>query len=278
MHLLRDPDELRRWRGACGDRVALVPTMGNLHAGHLALAERALAAADVVLVSIFVNPLQFGPGEDFARYPRTLAQDRERLAPLGVHAVFAPAEEALYPRGREDISTVHPAPELSSVLCGRARPGHFTGVCTVLAKLFHLAQPRLALFGEKDFQQLQIVRRMARDLDFPVEILGHPIVREPDGLAMSSRNAYLSAEARRRAPLLYQALQELAMRLAASDGWEGLRAEAWRRLTAAGFELEYLELLDEDELQCAPFPDRPRRCFIAARLDGVRLIDNVPVF
>ncbi len=189
---------LAPWREA---GIAFVPTMGNLHDGHLALVARARELAPRVVVSIFVNPLQFGPQEDYAAYPRTLEEDRARLAEAGVDLLFAPTVEVMYPRPLTEVTRVH-VPGLSQILCGAARPGHFDGVATVVARLFNLVRPRHAVFGEKDYQQLMIIRRMVADLAFPIEIHGVPTVREPDGLAMSSRNRYLSPSERARAPRL----------------------------------------------------------------------------
>ncbi len=193
------------WKRA-GERVAFVPTMGNLHRGHIHLVERARAWASRIVASIFVNPLQFGPNEDFAAYPRTLAEDSRQLAAVGLDLLFAPGVAEVYPRPLEAMTHVT-VPELPAVLCGASRPTHFLGVTTVVTKLFNMAQPDVAVFGEKDWQQLVIIRRMAADLDMPVEIVGVPTVREADGLAMSSRNGYLSPEQRAVAPTLYATLQ-----------------------------------------------------------------------
>ena len=205
-----------QWR-ARRERVALVPTMGNLHDGHLQLVKRACRAADKVVVSIFVNPMQFGPQEDFAAYPRTLKQDSLKLAENGVHLLFVPEVEELYPHGINDTVRVE-VPGLSDILCGASRPGHFAGVATVVAKLFNAVRPQVAVFGDKDYQQLLVVRRMVADLCMAVEIIGEPTVRETDGLAMSSRNGYLSAAERAQAPALYQTLQWLGERLIVGDG------------------------------------------------------------
>ncbi len=202
---LRDLRErVTAWRSA-GARLAFVPTMGNLHAGHLTLVREARALADMVVASIFVNPLQFGAGEDLDAYPRTLEDDRRLLAGEGCDLLFTPRVDEVYPRGQAAQTRVE-VPGLSDILCGARRPGHFVGVSTVVCKLFNMVQPNLALFGEKDFQQLLVIRRMVEDLAMPVEIVGVPTVRESDGLAMSSRNGYLTAEERARAPVLYRVL------------------------------------------------------------------------
>ncbi len=199
------------WRGG-GERIALVPTMGNLHAGHLSLVREARGLADRTLVSIFVNPMQFGPKEDFGAYPRTMERDRELLRGEGADLLFAPPVQAVYPRGQQEQTRVE-VPEISDVLCGASRPGHFVGVATVVCKLLNMTQPDVAIFGEKDFQQLLVIRRMVEDLCLPVDVRGLVTVREPDGLAMSSRNGYLSAEERARAPALSASLRRAAERL-----------------------------------------------------------------
>ena len=197
--------QVAHWRAA-GDRIGFVPTMGNLHQGHLELVRRARGAAQRVVVSVFVNPMQFGPGEDFNSYPRTLEQDRAKLAAEGVDLLFAPGVEAIYPHGSGETTRIE-VPQVSRGLCADFRPGHFTGVATVVGRLFNLVQPDVAVFGEKDFQQLAVIRRMVEDLGWPVEIAALPTVREPDGLAMSSRNAYLSPTQRQSATSLHRALE-----------------------------------------------------------------------
>jgi len=264
----------RRWR-QMGLRTAFVPTMGNLHAGHLDLVEAARAAAERVVVSIFVNPLQFDEAEDFATYPRTLEADLAKLRECDVDAVFTPGEETLYPRGREGISLVE-VPGLGEILEGAHRPGHFRGVTTVVAKLFHIVQPEVAVFGEKDFQQLLIIRRMVADLDFPVTILARPTVREADGLAMSSRNRRLDPGQRKIAPALYRVLRETAEQVRTGGTAAGLEREAMIRLEKAGFRPEYVAIRAEDDLG-PPRPDAPGVVLGAARLGPVRLIDNVRI-
>jgi pantoate--beta-alanine ligase len=254
-----------------GRKVALVPTMGALHAGHLELIRHARRApgAVVVAVSIFVNPLQFGPGEDLDRYPRTMDADLEKCRAEGVELVFAPTASTMY--GEDAQVTVHPGP-LGDELEGAVRPGHFAGVLTVVTKLFGIARPQLAYFGEKDYQQLVLVRRMARELNLGVDVIGVPTVREPDGLALSSRNVYLNAEQRERAAALSAALT--AARHAASGGADAAM-EAAEKVLAAEPELvvDYLALRDP-ELGPAPAAG-PARLLVAARLGGTRLIDNI---
>ncbi|MEJ2515964.1 MAG: pantoate--beta-alanine ligase [Gammaproteobacteria bacterium] len=278
--LLHDPDALRRrvaqWKRE-GLRVGLVPTMGNLHSGHLALVDAAAARAGRVVVSIFVNPLQFGPGEDFASYPRTLAEDMDKLAATGAAAVFAPPEDVMYPSGRDGVTRVE-VPAISEELCGASRPGHFVGVATVVAKLFNLVAPDVAVFGRKDFQQLVVIRRMARDLCFPVEIVGLDTVREPDGLAMSSRNAYLTREERARAPALYQALVAAGGRLTGGDrDFVAIQQEGMENVRSAGLEPEYFEVRRRDDLAAPAAGDSALVVLAAARLGRARLIDNLPV-
>jgi pantoate--beta-alanine ligase len=265
---------LARWRKA-GDRIALVPTMGALHAGHLSLVEQAGRAGDRVVVSIFVNPTQFAPHEDLATYPRNLERDLDMLAGRGVDLVFAPDVAEMYPDGAATTVTVGgPSEGLESV----ARPHFFAGVATVVAKLFVQVAPDAAIFGEKDFQQLAVIRRMARDLSFPVEIRGAPIVREADGLAMSSRNVYLTTADRARAPELHAALAEAAAAVGAGKGVNPALDAAKGRIEAAGFTIDYVELRDSGTLTpITALKDRPARLLAAARIGGVRLIDNVAV-
>ena len=279
MEILEEVSVLRSrvadWRGD-GLRVALVPTMGNLHAGHLTLVREARALADRTLVSVFINPLQFGPQEDFAAYPRTLARDRKMLVEEGVDALFAPSEGAVYPHGVSDQTRVE-VPGLSGILCGVSRPGHFVGVATVVCKLFNMAQPDLAVFGEKDFQQLMVIRRMTQDLSLPVEIHGVATVRETDGLAMSSRNAYLDAEERERAPELYRVLVRAGERL--EGGMEAARAEqlAAAELGEARLRPEYVSVRRTRDLAPPQAQDRELVILAAARLGRARLIDNLRV-
>ena len=276
LELVTIPD-LRAWSRAqrsAGRRIGFVPTMGYLHEGHLALVDEARRRADSVVLSIFVNPLQFGPAEDLARYPRDLPRDRALASARGVDALFVPSVEEMYPAGSE--VRVSPGP-IAERWEGAARPGHFTGVLTVVAKLFHLVEPDLACFGQKDVQQLTLVRRMVRDLDWPVEIVAVPTVREPDGVARSSRNAYLSADDRRRAVVLSRALQ------AAHRAWSGgetrapalearMRQELGTEPTVA---VEYISIADAEGLAPVDTADGCTIVAIAARLGGTRLIDNI---
>ncbi len=266
-------EQVRAWRSA-GELVGLVPTMGNLHRGHLSLVEALQSRVQRVVVSVFVNPTQFGPGEDFDAYPRTLEADREALASKGVDVVFAPPVREIYPDGPE-LRTRVDVPTLSDMLCGASRPGHFTGVATVVSKLFNIAQPDVAAFGKKDYQQLLVIRQMVRDLHFPLELLPVDTSREPDGLALSSRNAYLSAEERTQAPLLAQTLQGAVKRL--QSGEAAARVEAWGRetLNAGGFETDYFSVRRQADLKEPQHGDRELVVLAAARLGRARLIDNV---
>lgn len=264
---------LAKWRSG-GERIALVPTMGALHRGHLSLVALAKEKASRVVVSIFVNPLQFGPREDFHVYPRDEAGDLAKLAAAGADLVFIPEVAEMYPPGFSTRVTVG---DLTEDLCGAARPNHFDGVATVVAKLLAQSAPHIAIFGEKDYQQLLVIKRMVRDLDIPVEIAGAPIVREPDGLALSSRNAYLSPAERKLAPLLHQTIAEVAADLAKGRGADDA-AEAGRfKLEAAGFRINYVAVRDPDTLKPLHGPVKRARVLAAAFLGKTRLIDNVPV-
>jgi pantoate--beta-alanine ligase len=269
--------QLLDWRDA-GLRIGFVPTMGNLHAGHLRLVERALASSDRVIVSVFVNPLQFGPNEDYDSYPRTLAEDRDKLQRVGAQALFAPPVNEVYGTDLNHTTRVE-VPGISDELCGHFRPGFFVGITTVVAKLFNMIQPDLAVFGEKDYQQLAIIRRMVDELSFPVEIIGVPIVRETDGLAMSSRNAYLSEEERRQAPRLYAALTTAAETLRAGEGnFQAVQQQVVETLTEAGFRVDYVEVRQAHTLAPAQSGDRALVILAAAWLGPkTRLIDNIQV-
>jgi pantoate--beta-alanine ligase len=266
--------EVSRWRNA-GKTVALVPTMGALHAGHLALVERACALSDRVVVSLFVNPAQFAPNEDFARYPRDEGADAAKLAAARTDLLYAPPLEEIYPPGFAasiDVGAIAAGQD------GRFRPSHFRGVATVVAKLLLQASPDVACFGEKDYQQLQVVKRLVRDLDIPVRIEGVTTVRELDGLALSSRNLYLSRAERAVAPALYRVLGETAERLEAGERAASALADAAAALMRAGFaELDYVEACDALTLAPLERADRPGRLLAAAWLGKTRLIDNVPV-
>jgi pantoate--beta-alanine ligase len=264
---------LAAWRKA-GESIALVPTMGALHAGHLSLVSLAKSKADRVVVSIFVNPIQFGPREDFSRYPRDEAGDLAKLAKADADLVFAPDAVEMYPQG---FSTQVRGGDLTEDLCGTARPNHFDGVATVVAKLLLQCAPDFAVFGEKDFQQLLVIKRLVRDLDIPVEIIGGPIMRETDGLALSSRNAYLSPSERKAAPLLYQIISGVAAHLARGQGADAA-AEAGRfKLEAAGFRVDYVAVRDPATLKPLSGPVKQARVLAAVYLGKTRLIDNVPV-
>ena len=276
LELTAVPD-LRSWtraQRAAGKRIGFVPTMGYLHEGHLALVDEARRRAEAVILSIFVNPLQFGPAEDLARYPRDLPRDRALASARGVDALFVPTVAAMYPPGSEVRLSPGPIAERWE---GAARPGHFSGVLTVVAKLLHLVEPDLACFGQKDVQQLTLVRRMVRDLDWPVEIVAVPTVREPDGLALSSRNAYLGAEDRRRAVVLSRALQ------AAHQAWRGgesraaaLEAKMRQELgTEPTVAVEYISIANPETLAPVDRVDERTVVAIAARIGGTRLIDNI---
>lgn len=257
-----------------GKRIALIPTMGALHEGHLSLVRAAAERADYIIVSVFVNPTQFGQGEDFEAYPRDLDRDVDLLGAEGVDLVFAPTPEIMYASDAQ--VTVDPGP-LGALYEGAVRPTHFNGVCTVVTKLFSIALPDLAFFGEKDYQQFVIVRRMARDLDLPVKVVGCPIVRECDGLALSSRNVYLSAEERAAAPVLYQALRTAETLVLDGERDAGVVARALRD-TIAGEPLavlDYAEVVDAATLQPIDTIVGPARALVAARLGATRLIDNI---
>lgn len=267
--------QLKAWRGE-GQRIALVPTMGNLHRGHLELVRRGREVADRVVSSIFVNPLQFGPNEDFGRYPRSLEQDQTALTQAGADLLLAPSAKEIYPHGMEGLTRVN-VPDLANILCGHFRPGHFDGVATVVNILFNLVQPDVALFGEKDYQQLFILRKMAADLHIPVEIIGVATEREPDGLALSSRNQYLSAEERQRAPELYASLREVAQKLQSGRrDFSALCYAGIKRLEASQFRPQYLEVRAPD-LSAANRSGQEFVILVAAYLGKTRLIDNITV-
>ena len=273
-------DDLRRevavWKLE-GHSIALVPTMGNLHEGHLSLLNQARAIADHSVASIFVNPIQFGKGEDYEHYPSTLDEDSRKLSDNGVDLLFAPDLKQLYPGGT-DSDTRITVPELSNILCGEFRPGHFSGVATVVMKLLINVQPDVALFGEKDYQQLLVIQRMVRDLCVPVEIMGVPITREPDGLAMSSRNSYLNEAERRKSPLIYRVLQEAAEKLRTSgESLKTIEAAGMQKLTDAGFRPEYFSIRRSCDLGLPREVDEELSILTAAWLGSARLIDNIKI-
>lgn len=258
-----------------GEAIGVVPTMGALHQGHLSLVEAAKANCDRVIVTIFVNPKQFNNPEDLAKYPRTENEDAEKLAPFGVDAIYVPEPEEIYPQG---FATTVSVAGLTDVMEGEFRPGHFDGVATVVAKLFLQTQANRAYFGEKDYQQLMIVTRMARDLDIPTEVVGCPTVREPSGLAMSSRNLRLSPEGLDVAAHKNRIMRELAAALNNGAQFDPLALQAETDLLAAGFtQVEYIQLRCAETLEPLTHANRPARLFAAAWADGVRLIDNIPV-
>ncbi|QVM97474.1 pantoate--beta-alanine ligase [Pseudomonas sp. SORT22] len=258
-----------------GKRIGFVPTMGNLHSGHAALVTKAAQRVDFVVASIFVNPLQFGPSEDLDKYPRTLAADQEKLLQAGCHLLFAPTVEEIYPDGMAGQTRVS-VPQLSDGLCGASRPGHFEGVATVVSKLFNMVQPDLAVFGQKDFQQLAVIRALVRDLNMPIQIIGEPTVRAEDGLALSSRNGYLSDEQRATAPALYRLLSQMAAAIEQGErDYPALIANGQQQLAAAGFRPDYLEVRQALSLRPATPEDRDLVILVAAFLGATRLIDNL---
>ena len=275
MKIIHTIQELRDWRREAGS-VAFVPTMGNLHEGHLALVREAAKRADQVVVSIFVNRLQFGQGEDFDRYPRTLEQDAAKLAGEGVAVLFAPSEQELYPNVAQQYN-VEP-PNLQNELCGAFRPGHFRGVATVVAKLFNIVEPDYACFGKKDYQQLTILQGMAADLNFRVEIVPVDIGRAADGLALSSRNQYLSEAERKQAPQLYRELQAIARAVENGNrNYAALEQQAAANLKQAGWQVDYVEIRHAGNLQVAHVGDSELVVLVAARLGNTRLIDNIEI-
>ncbi len=260
-----------------GKTIGFVPTMGNLHEGHIALIHHAKRKADYLVCSIFVNPMQFGQNEDLDSYPRTLENDIAKLKDAGTHLLFTPSNEMIYPNG-PDRHTRITVPTITEGHCGASRPGHFTGVATVVAILFHLVRPDIAVFGEKDYQQLAVIRTMTRDLQLPVQVLGHPTVREPDGLAKSSRNGYLTEKERAKAPKLYQVMQACIEKIADGDNqFESLSEAACQQLQSEGFEVDYFNFANSDTLEMATASDRSITLLAAAHLGSTRLIDNLSI-
>lgn len=265
---------ISRWRAA-GERVALVPTMGNLHEGHLDLVRKARSLADRVAVSIFVNPLQFGAGEDFASYPRTLIDDSDKLSAVKTDLLFTPQVAEMYPRPQAEQTKIE-VPGLSGLFCGASRPGHFVGVATVVCKLFNMVQPDLALFGEKDYQQLMVIRQMVEDLAIPVTIHGLPTVREVDGLARSSRNGYLTDSERSTAPALYRQLQQTVAGIKqGKQDFAALERQAISRLEAEGFTPDYYAIRRAADLGEPEPGEKSLVILAAAHLGKARLIDNI---
>jgi pantoate--beta-alanine ligase len=278
MRIAIHPNDLRsavsQWRSE-NRRVAFVPTMGNLHAGHASLVRRARELADVVVVSVFVNPLQFGPKEDFAAYPRTPDEDRALLESLNVDLLFTPEVDDIYPLGQQDSVRVH-VPGLEDILCGAFRPGHFMGVATVVTKLLNLVAPQVAIFGEKDFQQLMIIRRAANDLCMPIDIVGVSTTRELDGLAMSSRNRYLTPEQRALAPRIFAELEKAHIAIERGDlSYGALEAAGTQALNEAGFRTDYFAIRDANTLAAPNQQGKDLVVLTAARIGRARLIDNV---
>lgn len=256
-----------------GHSISFVPTMGNLHEGHMALVKHAKQASDCVVASIFVNPMQFSQNEDLDAYPKTLEADQKLLEDRGVKYLFAPTAREMYPQG---VSTQVQIPVLSNLYCGASRPGHFTGVATICAKLFNIVQPDIAVFGEKDFQQLTIIRHMVRDLCIPVKIIGVQTGRAADGLALSSRNGYLSSNERQIAPALYQTLSEAAAAIKAGErNYAKVEANAREQLSKAGFKPDYFHVVNRETLDTATFADQDIIILAAAQLGKARLIDNL---
>lgn len=256
-----------------GNSISFVPTMGNLHAGHMALIEHASTESDCIVASIFVNPMQFSQNEDMDAYPRTLEADQQLLQARGVNYLFAPTAREMYPQG---ISTQVQIPVLSNLYCGASRPGHFVGVATICAKLFNIVQPDIAVFGEKDFQQLTIIRHMVRDLCIPVKIIGVQTGRAEDGLALSSRNGYLSKQERQIAPVLYQTLSAAAEDIKSGErNYAKIESNAQQHLSAAGFKPDYFHVVNRETLDTASFADNEIIILAAAQLGKARLIDNL---
>lgn len=267
-------DELRGCRRS-GNTIALVPTMGNLHDGHIRLIETAAAAADTVVASIFVNPLQFGRNEDLSSYPRTLIEDQNKLQEAGCDVLFAPTEQEIYPRGRDSQTRVE-VPILSDLYCGETRPGHFSGVTTVVCKLFSIVQPDIAVFGEKDYQQLRIIRKMVSDLCIATEILSVPVVRADSGLALSSRNGYLSSHELEQAPALQRIILTTAEAIKQGRrDFSQLEHEATQRLEAVGFRRDYFRIVRRSDLAPATDSDSTLVVLAAAWMGPARLIDNL---
>lgn len=268
--------QIRRWRQE-GKRIALVPTMGNLHDGHMKLVDDAKSRADVVVTTIFVNPMQFDRPDDLTRYPRTLQEDCEKLNRRKVDLVFAPAPKDIYPQGL-DTQTFVEVPGLSTMLEGASRPGHFRGVSTIVSKLFNMVQPDIACFGEKDFQQVAVIRKMVADMGYDIEIIGVPTVRAKDGLALSSRNGYLTAEQRKIAPGLHKVMQSLADKLRSGErDTEEMLAIAATELNGKGFRSDDLQIRDADTLLELNVESKRAVVLMAAWLGQARLIDNIQV-
>lgn len=277
VHSLKELRTILRGYRQQGKTIGLVPTMGNLHEGHISLVRKASEAADIVVTSIFVNPMQFGASEDLDKYPRTLAEDQEKLEAAGNTLVFAPSVDEVYPEGLARQTQVV-VPDVSEGHCGASRPGHFEGVATVVTMLFNMVQPDVAVFGEKDFQQLAVIRKLVRDLCIPVEVIGAPTVREDDGLAKSSRNGYLSEDDRHMAPVVYKTLEETGRKLTEGrTDFTALENEAKDALTQAGLRPDYFNIVNSETLKPASSGDASLTMLVAAFLGTTRLIDNLTV-
>ncbi|MCV6588849.1 MAG: pantoate--beta-alanine ligase [Marinobacterium sp.] len=277
VHTITELRSLLAAERANGKRIGLVPTMGNLHDGHLSLVHQAAESCDIIVATIFVNPLQFGAGEDLERYPRTLAQDQQKLVEAGCHYLFAPSDQEMYPNGRDNQTEVI-VPKISLLHCGASRPGHFEGVATVVSKLFGIVQPDVAVFGEKDFQQLQVIRQLTADLYLPVEVQGAPIARDSRGLALSSRNGYLTPEELDIAPALNTALRDTRAAIQAGRrDFRTLEEEAQQALERAGFQRDFFNIVRQNDLLAADENDSQLVILAAGHLGRARLIDNIVV-
>jgi len=267
--------QIKTWR-VDGETIAFVPTMGNLHDGHISLVKKAQTLADKVVASIFVNPLQFDDKQDLAKYPRTLQADIKKLMQAGCNLLFTPDTDVMYPHGMDFHSFIH-VPGMDDKLCGLERPGHFDGVATVVTKLFNMVQADVAVFGEKDYQQLLLIRKLVSDLNLPVKVVGAPTVREENGLAMSSRNQHLTEAEKKQAATLYASLNQLKQQLeTGNQDSNGLLSHVHSQLTAAGFSMDYIDIRRAEDLQLAnPALDKELRLLAAGRLGNVRLIDNI---
>ncbi len=280
MLVFKNAQDFQRWHKEQKESLALVPTMGALHEGHLSLVRKAKELADKVVLYIFVNPMQFGPKEDFGTYPRTPEADLEACKQAGVNAVFMPEMADIYPEGKENCTKVLPPAELGDILEGHFRPGFFTGVATVLVKFFNIVQPNVVVFGQKDYQQLLVVKRFVHDLNLPVTVYGASIVREPDGLAMSSRNAYLNKDQRALAPRIHALLQEASSKIKDQNDNTAIEKNLdiiRQKFKDASFELHYLEVRDADTLQPISNNTKTRILLVAAKIENIRLIDNLLV-
>ncbi|GGY38722.1 pantothenate synthetase [Bacterioplanes sanyensis] len=276
VHTVKELRQAVRSARTNGNTIGFVPTMGNLHAGHISLIERARQHCDFVVASVFVNPLQFDDASDLQRYPRTLPDDQAKLEAAQCDLLFAPSVDEMYPNGQPQLSTVH-VPAVSEGLCGGSRPGHFDGVATVVTKLFNQVQPDQAFFGQKDWQQVAVIRKMVADLDMPLEIVAVPTARAADGLALSSRNGYLNDSERQRAPVLYQTLQHMAQQLQNNQPLTAVIDSGKQHLQDAGLRLDYLEIKRQHDLKQAGANDRDIIILAAVFLGPARLIDNLPL-